>query len=113
MKFDLDLLNVFFNRFDDAKRERMMDVYVTSFENHIENCTKAIEEKDHAQLKAASHDLKSLCLILGAEETGSLAAGIGQSAASAEDSAFEDTAELLQQVEQIVTVIKAARSESD
>lgn len=97
----------FLNRFDETKRQKMLDVYITSLETHAQASRQALEMLDAARLKAAAHDLKSLSYTLEANEEGDLAKEIEYAIIDGNtDAAFAKAPELIAFVERMLDAMK-------
>ena len=104
--FSEDILKQFLERFDKNKHQKMIDVYIISFKNHLTSCQTAITEQDLTTLKSSSHDLKSLCRTLGALNEGHLAEKIEKHLKDdQEDAALCHIDALLEQIEYILEIM--------
>lgn len=73
MKNQEDLIK-FLANFDESKREHMLNVYISSLNNHTNVCRAALsKEAGVNDLIGSAHDLKSIFRTLGAFQQGDLA----------------------------------------
>lgn len=103
------ILLQFLSRFDDNKHAAMLDVYLTSFENHRQICETALRGAHSRDLQGSVHDLKSLCLTLGAQNEGSLAASIEDHLKAGRDQqAFDAMPALFNGLDHVTQVLRQA-----
>ena len=68
-----DRITEFFSTFGEDKRGMMIDAFLTSIRQHREVCAQSVDRQDSAAFRASSHDLKSVCRTMGAEDIGTTA----------------------------------------
>lgn len=66
----------FLDNFDSGKQQKMLEVYIASFEQQDKICREAVANDRPQDAMQAVHDLKSLSHMIGAEQTGLHAAEI-------------------------------------
>ncbi len=71
--FDENNLTEFLSHFDEAKRERMVSIYIKGLQAQKEACTDALNKQDAEALQNTAHDLKSLAYMIGATDFGETA----------------------------------------
>jgi HPt (histidine-containing phosphotransfer) domain-containing protein len=95
----------FLDRFSQERRAKIRETYIKSIEDHCHTCRAAINDQNTAPIITIMHDLKSLCLMIGAQEEGEKAAQIEADVCSGTP-AYEDAAALLKELENILEIMK-------
>ena len=85
----------------------MLDVYITSLKNHIQICENAAATQNSSDLQASTHDLKSLCFMLKAQNEGELAESIEDALKSnSPETAFEKTPLLIEKINTLIEIME-------
>tara|TARA_R110002124_G_scaffold233406_1_gene398724 strand:+ start:87021 stop:87299 length:279 start_codon:yes stop_codon:yes gene_type:complete len=85
----------------------MLQIYIISLENHIQNCKDALTDKNSKNLQSSAHDLKSLAYTVGANDPGQRAETIEAALMSGDETtAFNAAPQLILMIEDIIRVMK-------
>ncbi len=105
--FTMNMLTQFLNQFDEDKHSKMLNIFITSLEKHEATCRNALSNKDAKILQSCTHDLKSLCYTLDANEQGKRAENIEAALIKGHnEKAFQHTPALLDDIAQIIDIMK-------
>lgn len=105
--FTEEILAAFLNRFDENKRSKMKDVFITSFKKHLDSCENALAEQNTQLLERSVHDIKSLCYTLETNEEGKKAEDIEHALKSARTTeAFHSLPSLIEDIGNIIAIMQ-------
>lgn len=105
---DISKINDFLNQYDEAKHEKMFRVYLDNLEHKLEECIQGHQHMDVSQIRFATHDLKSMLFTLKIDKVGEKARIVEEALVNNDtETAFENIEELIEQVRQLITVMKS------
>lgn len=105
--FNKEKLRIFLDNFPEEKREKMVEIYIKSYQKHKLATEKAIQQQDVQSLRQTLHDLKSISYTIANNELGDLAKDIEEDIDEGKDAdAFKKAPGLLPHIQDILSILK-------